>query len=96
VEDAAARQAVRAEIEALEHELAELEPLSGEPRAEAGKRAGGARLVSTQELESTRDALAARVTELRRARRQARSVPAARPKAQTVSAWPELLPLGAA
>jgi DNA-binding transcriptional regulator YhcF (GntR family) len=95
-EDVAARRAVRAEIEALEHELADLEPLSGQSAGEGGKPVRGARLVSTEELESTRDLLAARVTEIRRARRQGRSMPAARPKAQPVSVWPELLPLAPA
>src|SRR3954470_24912994 len=48
-EEVAARRAVRAEIEALEHDLAELEPLSGEASAQSS--AGlGARLVSAQEL----------------------------------------------
>jgi GntR family transcriptional regulator len=95
-EDVATRRAVRAEIEALEHELAELEPLSGESDDHGTKPVGGARLVSTRELESTRDLLAARVTDLRRARRQGRSVPPAGPKEQRASAWPELLPLAPA
>jgi GntR family transcriptional regulator len=90
--DPSVRRAVRAEIEALEHELAELEPLSGEPGAGAAP-AAGARLMSTQELEATRDRLATRVTELRRARRRARAIPAARPTQQPGSVWPELLPL---
>jgi GntR family transcriptional regulator len=96
VEDVAARWAVRAEIEALEHELAELEPLSGEPAGEGATPASGARLVSTEELEATRDLLAARVTELRRARRRARSAPATRPEEQPASAWPELLAIAPA
>jgi hypothetical protein len=89
----AARRAVRAEIEALEHDLAELEPLSGADSAQSG--AGlGARLVSTRELEATRDELASRLAELRRQRRQSRKPVAT--EAPTASPWPELLPLRAA
>jgi GntR family transcriptional regulator len=84
------RRTLRAEIEALEHELAELEPLSGgELNPSAAGR--GARLVSARELEATRDALADRVSELRRERRTSR-----RPAVTDVrspSAWPELLAL---
>src|SRR3954468_4373288 len=92
-EEVAARRAVRAEIEALEHDLAELEPLSGADTAPSA--AGlGARLVSTRELEATRDELASRLAELRRQRRQSRK-PAAT-EAPAASPWPELLPLRAA
>src|SRR3954452_7912969 len=92
-DDVAARRAVRAEIEALEHELAELEPLSGETAGERTPPGLGARLMGTEELRATRDQLATRVTELRRARREARTSPTAPPKEQPGSAWPELLPL---
>jgi DNA-binding transcriptional regulator YhcF (GntR family) len=87
------RRALRAEIEALEHELAELEPLSGaNPQSPTAER--GARLVSARELEATRDALADRVTELRRERRTSRRPPV--PDVRSRSAWPELLPLSPA
>jgi GntR family transcriptional regulator len=87
--EADARRAVRAEIEALEHELAALEPLSGDATPQG--RGQGARLMSTRELEATRDKLAARVTELRRARRRARTPATAVPASEAASAWPELL-----
>jgi GntR family transcriptional regulator len=101
-EDVATRRAVRAEIEALEHELAELEPLSGDPAGRHGEGGVGARLVSTQELEATRDRLAERVAARRRSLREARTAggsgaraPSAKP-ASPASAWPELLPLAPA
>src|SRR3954470_4230690 len=87
--DAERRSALRAEIEALEHELAELEPLSGDA-APSGSPRGGARLVSTSELETTRDELAARVGDRRRRLREARRPKPAPPAARSGSPWPEL------
>jgi GntR family transcriptional regulator len=96
-ENADARRGLRAEIEALEQELATLEPLSPDPPTEPYRgTAAGARLVTLQELEATRDALAQRVTERRRELRAARTAarqPAAQPPKSERSAWPELLPL---
>jgi DNA-binding transcriptional regulator YhcF (GntR family) len=105
-DEIAERRALRAEIEALEHQLATLEA----PRATgAGARADeglperlgaavGARLVSARELAATRDALAERVSarraELRGARAAARRralEPPQRPRPEPDSAWPELL-----
>lgn len=94
--DAAARRALRMEIEALEQQLAALEPLAPDatPKRDRGT-AAGARLVSLSELEATRDALARRTAERRRELRAARV--AARRKAvepparDERSAWPELL-----
>jgi GntR family transcriptional regulator len=93
---APARRALRVEIEALEHELAALEPTFAGAEAEGTGTHPGARLVSARELEATRDRLAARVAERRRQQREARSrarapeppVPQRRPSS---SAWPELL-----
>jgi hypothetical protein len=98
---------VRAEIEALEHELARLEPHFADRRAAERASGGqGARLVTARELEATRDELAARVSarrrELRAARTAARSGSAKtragasewrpRPSGPSpASAWPELL-----
>jgi GntR family transcriptional regulator len=96
-EEADARRGLRAEIEALEHELAGLDPRlvpveePGRPRAAAD----GARLVSTRELEATRDALAARVSErqrkLRAARLGATTLPERALARERSFAWPELL-----
>jgi DNA-binding transcriptional regulator YhcF (GntR family) len=95
--EAERRRALRAEVEALEHELAGLEPLGGRaPRSEALAPGGGARLVSARELEATRDDLARRASErrqeLRAARTAARSRPleAQAPARASSSAWPEL------
>jgi DNA-binding transcriptional regulator YhcF (GntR family) len=94
--DPEARRALRSEIEALEQQLAALEPLSSSGLAQPG-RAGGARLVSLRELQATRDALAARTAERRRelraARAAARSQAAKLRPADERSAWPELLAL---
>jgi DNA-binding transcriptional regulator YhcF (GntR family) len=95
--EAEARHALRREIEALEHELARLEPQFAERRAAERAGAGGARLVSASELEATRDELSARVAdrhrELRVARRKARAeAPQPSPqRARRASPWPELL-----
>ena len=85
--DGERRGALRAEIEALERDLAELEPLSGDMTL--GQRGSGARLVTTDELEQTRDKLAARVVEVRRQRRRRPVVH----EAPAASPWPELLAL---
>jgi GntR family transcriptional regulator len=104
-DEIAERRALRAEIEALEHQLATLEaPLAavaGAPQAEPVERlpaAAGARLVNARELAATRDALAERVSarraELRGARAAARRralEPPQRPRPEPDSAWPELL-----
>jgi DNA-binding transcriptional regulator YhcF (GntR family) len=90
-EDGERRGAVRAEIEALEHDLAELEPLSGASSERTSSAGVGARLVSTRELVATRDELAGRLAELRRQRRQSRKPVAT--EAPAASPWPELLPL---
>jgi DNA-binding transcriptional regulator YhcF (GntR family) len=90
-DDADARRALRAEIEALEDQLTELEPVSpalaSRPLA-AG--ATGARLMSRRELEATRDGLSHRIAERRRELRASRqrTPPAASDES---SAWPELL-----
>jgi GntR family transcriptional regulator len=100
-EELEARRALRAEIEALEHQLATLEA----PRALAAPAAPepepgqGARLVSAAELATTRDELAERLSarraELRRARasRGRTSEPVERPRPESAAAWPELLAL---
>src|SRR4051794_32515277 len=65
-DDADARRALRAEIEALEEQLTELERQS--PALSSGPaRAGvsGARLMSRRELETTRDELSRRISERR-------------------------------
>jgi DNA-binding transcriptional regulator YhcF (GntR family) len=96
-----ARRALRAEIEALEHQLATLEApralaASSAPEPEPGQ---GARLVSAAELAATRDQLADRVSarraELRRARasRGRTAEPVEHPRPASPSAWPELLAL---
>ncbi|HEY0632356.1 MAG TPA: GntR family transcriptional regulator [Thermoleophilaceae bacterium] len=96
-EHADARRALRAEIEALEHELTALEPLAPDAPPEPNRgTAAGARLVTLGELEATRDALAQRTADRRYELRVART--AARqqtrePEATESSAWPELLPL---
>jgi len=90
-EEADARRALRAEIEALEEQLAHLEPPQAAPAPEtAPGRVTGARLMSRQELEATRDDLSRRVAERQRELRGARQ----RPQSASVderSAWPELL-----
>jgi DNA-binding transcriptional regulator YhcF (GntR family) len=98
-----ARRGLRLEIEALEHELATI-ARPAEPGAMAGAREAaaittGARLVSTHELERTRDRLAERVTalraELRAARATARAHTGGAPApAQRRAQWPELLASG--
>jgi GntR family transcriptional regulator len=93
--DAASRRALRAEIEALEYELAELEPLSGALESRSMEAGKGARLMSSEELEATRDQLAGRVAARRRERREAKAVPQAAPP-QSASAWPELLAIAPA
>jgi DNA-binding transcriptional regulator YhcF (GntR family) len=93
--DAASRRALRAEIEALEYELAELEPLSGALESRSTEPAKGARLMSSDELEATRDQLASRVAAHRRERRQAKAVPQAA-QLHSASAWPELLAIAPA
>jgi DNA-binding transcriptional regulator YhcF (GntR family) len=96
-----ARRTLRAEIEALEHELAGLEPQFVRRRAGEGDGGAGARLVSARELRATRDALADRVSARRRQLREAR-VRARSRAAEPVrvkgsqhkpepAAWPELL-----
>jgi GntR family transcriptional regulator len=96
-ENAEARRALRSEIEALEQQLAALEPLSPEAPERDRGAATGARIVSLRELEATRDALASRTTQRRRELRAART--AARRKAYEPppsddrSSWPELLAL---
>jgi DNA-binding transcriptional regulator YhcF (GntR family) len=99
--DVEARRALRAEIEALEHELVALEPLSPPVPERERSGAAGARLVSVRELESTRDALARRVAgrrrELREARAAARTAaragdrPVSRRSLSPTGAWPELM-----
>jgi GntR family transcriptional regulator len=87
-EAAEQRRRLRAEIEALEQQLAVLEPLSG-AETSAPRGVAGARLVSAAELAATRDELANRVTARRRELREARRRPA--PTQQTSPAgWPEL------
>lgn len=96
--DADMRRGLRAEIEALEHEMARLEPrLPDAPAEPAGSAAAGlgARLVSTRELEKTRDDLARRVADRHRRLREARAAATAKPEPERererTSAWPELL-----
>jgi DNA-binding transcriptional regulator YhcF (GntR family) len=92
-DEAAARRSLRAEIEALEEHLAQLERLSPPPAAERpASRGRGARLMSREELESTRDDLTRRIAERQRARRATRYQPAP-PPADERSPWPELLAL---
>jgi DNA-binding transcriptional regulator YhcF (GntR family) len=89
-----ARRTLRREIEALEHELARLEPQFVERRAERGGSVG-ARLVSAGELEATRDELAGRVAawhrERRAARSKARAPDPAPPRSRPAGPWPEQL-----
>jgi GntR family transcriptional regulator len=88
-EEADARRALRAEIEALEEQLAQLQAPA--PETSAG-RARGARLMSRQELEATRDELSRRVAERQRVLRAARQRPQQRPApVDERGAWPELL-----
>ena len=89
-DEADARRALRAEIEALEEQLSQLEAPAPAPAPEAV--GGGARLMSRAELEATRDELSRRVVERQRELRAERQ----RPRASSVderSAWPELLAL---
>ena len=89
-DEAAARRSLRAEIEALEEHLARLSPAPvTEPPA---SRARGARLMSREELESTRDELSRRITERQHELRAKRRRPAPAPVEER-SAWPELLAL---
>src|SRR4051794_18178496 len=61
-DDADARRALRAEIEALEEQLTALAPPSPEPASgPAAAGASGARLMSRRELETTRDELSRRI-----------------------------------
>jgi GntR family transcriptional regulator len=90
-DDADARRALRAEIEALEEQLTELEPMppaTSPGRATAG--VSGARLMSRDELETTRDGLSRRIAERRRELRASRQRPP-RTEVEESSAWPELL-----
>lgn len=98
--DPGERRALRAEIEALEHDLAELEPQFAGQRGESRGSGPGARLVSARELEAIRDELAARVADCRRQLREARAraraeepQPAAPRREREPSPWPELLPV---
>jgi GntR family transcriptional regulator len=94
-----ARRSLRAEIEALEHDLARLEPgfagARGEGEGQGDARGAGARLVSARELEAIRDGLAERVTarrhELRAARDAAKAPRAVTSANQPAGPWPELL-----
>lgn len=96
-EHADVRRGLRAEIEALEHELA---GLSGDGAAEVREQqpmtaSSGARLVSSRELEATRDALARRVADRRADLRAARVAarrggPPPQPAPRSYG-WPELL-----
>jgi hypothetical protein len=90
-DDADARRALRAEIEALEEQLTELEPM---PPATAPGPAtagvSGARLMSRGELETTRDELSRRIAERRRELRASRRQPP-RTEVEESSVWPELL-----
>jgi GntR family transcriptional regulator len=90
-DEAELRRVLRAEIEALEEQLAKLESPSPAPAPEPSA-AGmtGARLMSRQELEATRDGLSRRVAERQRELRAARRRPAPA-QAEERSAWPELL-----
>jgi GntR family transcriptional regulator len=88
-----ARRALRAEIAALEEQLAQLEPLPPAPEPEARPRgATGARLMSRTELEATRDDLSRRVAERQRELRAARQRPKPAPVDER-GTWPELLVL---
>jgi GntR family transcriptional regulator len=92
-DEAAARRSLRAEIEALEEHLAQLERRSPAPAAERPTgRVRGARLMSREDLESTRDELSLRIAERERQLRASRHQPAPPPAAEP-SAWPELLAL---
>jgi hypothetical protein len=69
LETAAARRALRAQIARLERELAQTLASSYPPIAVAGRAGlyhGGPRLLGLEELERTRDALAARVSDAHR------------------------------
>jgi DNA-binding transcriptional regulator YhcF (GntR family) len=90
-EEIGARRALRAEIEALEEQLTELEPVSPAPAVPAEGRVSGARLMSRQELEATRDGLSSRIAERRRELRASRQRPSR--AVDEPSAWPELLAL---
>jgi GntR family transcriptional regulator len=98
-EEVQVRRALRAEIEALEHELAGLEPAFAARRGEERGTGAGARLVSARELKATRDELSSRVAARRRELREARTKsrtraaePAAAPQSRsTAGGWPELL-----
>jgi GntR family transcriptional regulator len=93
------RRALRAEIEALEHELAGLEPQFGGRLGEERDAGAGARLVSARELKATRDELADRVSARRRQLREARVTARTRAAEHAVTprrrspagGWPELL-----
>ena len=86
-----ARQALRGEIEALEQQLAELEPFGREPSGAAAAAGVGARLMTADELEAVRDALSRRVSEARREARRARTAKPRAVETENSGAWPELL-----
>jgi DNA-binding transcriptional regulator YhcF (GntR family) len=94
--DMCARRVLRAEIEELEHDLAELDARLGKlarPRAEGAPRraSGGPRLLTTAELEAVRDGLAAQIADRRdRLSRHGDAEPAAEAASDTAVAWPEL------
>jgi DNA-binding transcriptional regulator YhcF (GntR family) len=87
-----ARHALRGEIEALEQQLAELEPFGREP---SGSAVGGvgARLMTAEELEAVRDGLSRRVAERRREARRERAAKPREAATESAGAWPELLAL---
>ena len=95
--DVGARRVLRTEIEALEHELAELDARLGKlarphptPDRPARRPEEGPRLLTTAELEAVRDRLVAQVAE-RRERAESRPAPtASEVSSETATAWPEL------
>jgi hypothetical protein len=70
IDDRAARQELRAQIERLELELAELEPLN---RLEQRPSNPQPRVLTTAELREVRDALNARIERLRQQRQEWRA-----------------------
>ncbi|MEA2448368.1 MAG: hypothetical protein QOG63_300 [Thermoleophilaceae bacterium] len=103
--DVAARRALRGEIAALEHELAELDAQLGKlgdrPAASHRRAAStrGPRVLGAAELERVRDRLAAQVSDRRERLDAGRATAAAAPRepesepqpAAAGSPWPELL-----
>jgi GntR family transcriptional regulator len=79
------RQALYEEIERLEHELAQLEPLSPLDREASGP---GPRILSVEELRKTRDELEERLRELRYERAEWRAESEAERDAASRSAHP--------